>query len=56
MILHVYVSDRDAAILKAAAAELGRSVEDLAESGVSEAACSYAREQPPGWADALPQA
>ena len=46
-VLSCWISDHDHASLEAAAAELGRSVEELAESAISEAATNWRREQRP---------
>ncbi|AZO61721.1 MAG: hypothetical protein E5X23_09755 [Mesorhizobium sp.] len=54
-IISVYVDEMTAARMKAISAEKGRSVEDLAECAVSEAALNYFRLAPadsdPGRAD-----
>ena len=49
-VLSVYVDDRDFAMLQSVANATGRTVEDLAESAISEAACRSRRhyiQQPP---------
>ena len=45
-IISCYVDDKDHASLVTAAAEAGRTVEDLAESAISEAACGWRRDNP----------
>lgn len=45
MIIQVYVDEATEARLKKSAEELGRSIEDLAESGVSEAALNAWRQR-----------
>ncbi|MER9375941.1 hypothetical protein [Mesorhizobium sp. M0491] len=54
-ILSVYIDERTAARMRSIAAEKGRSIEDLAECAVSEAALDYFRLAPlasdPGRAD-----
>lgn len=39
----VYISDADEASFEEASAELGRTVDDLMESGLSEAVCTWRR-------------
>jgi hypothetical protein len=46
-ILSVYVDDRTLEILKSKSDELGRTIEDLAECAVAEAALSALRERLP---------
>ena len=52
-ILSVYVDEKTAARMRAISAEKGRSIEDLAECAVAEAALDYFRLAPsdPGRAD-----
>jgi hypothetical protein len=54
-VISVYVDEQTAARMKSIAAEKGRSIEDLAECAVSEAALDYFRHAPlssdPGRAD-----
>jgi len=45
-ILHVFVSDDDLEALQTESRDLCRSVEDLAESAVSEAVLQWKRDQP----------
>lgn len=41
--MSVYVSEEDEAALEEASGELGRTVDDLAESALSEAVCTFRR-------------
>lgn len=46
-IIKVYVDDRTLATLERVSAESGRSIEDLAEAAISEAACRARRDEAP---------
>lgn len=52
MILRVYVDDRTLAILRDVSEQTGRSVEDLAEAAVAEAAIKTERDAVPKGASA----
>lgn len=46
MIISCYIDDRTAGILGRESAETGRSIEDLAEAAIAEAALDVARHHP----------
>jgi len=46
VILSCYIDERTEAILRRQSAETGRSIEDLAEAAIANAACDAARHNP----------